>query len=385
MANNPGVVSLFSGCGGLDLGFEAAGFESKAMLEIASYGAETLRNHFPKAKVIAPPDWSGDITDEEAVSQVPTRGIDLLIGGPPCQSFSIAAAQRFLKGDKKFKRTGFKDRKRGGLVHRYLQVLADVRPKVFVLENVPGLKDLDGGKELGEILAFCADLGYRVAEPTVVQAADFGVPQYRQRLLVVGARGRVKAPVLPSPTHMGRKDLFVSELLSHVTVAEALVGLPRNAKNHVPRQHNKGSVARYRRLRFGQRERLGRVDRLDPYRPSKTVIAGGMNGGGRSHLHPFLARTLTVRECARLQTFPDDFEFLGNMSRQFTQVGNAVPPLLAEVLARAIGKQFFDFKYEEEPAFSVNRRGHSTEFCARQLLKESMPQIDSLYEDLAAS
>ena len=89
-------------------------------------------------------------------------------------------------------------------------------------------------------------------------------------------------------------------------------------------------------LNYGQRDKLGRVDRLDPREPSKTVIAGGTKGGGRSHLHPFHPRTLSVRECARLQTFPDDYEFTGANARQFTQVGNAVPPLLAYKLACAI-------------------------------------------------
>ena len=89
-------------------------------------------------------------------------------------------------------------------------------------------------------------------------------------------------------------------------------------------------------LKYGERDKLGRVDRLDPRLPSKTVIAGGTKGGGRSHLHPFIPRTLSVRECARLQTFPDNYVFTGSNARQFTQVGNAVPPLLAYKLANSI-------------------------------------------------
>jgi len=95
-------------------------------------------------------------------------------------------------------------------------------------------------------------------------------------------------------------------------------------------------------LRFGERDHKGRVDRLDPSLPAKTVIAGGENGGGRSHLHPYLPRTTSPRECARFQTFPDDFELCGTMSRQFTQVGNAVPPLLAYFIATYIKKYIFD-------------------------------------------
>lgn len=378
------VVSLFSGCGGLDLGFEAAGFQSNTMLEWAPYATATLRENFPNAKVIGPPIYSGDITDPQAVEQLPLSGIDLLIGGPPCQSFSIAAAQRFLKGDKKFKRTGFKDRQRGGLIYNYLRVLSEMKPRIFVIENVPGLKELDNGRELRDIIDICRNLGYAVADPTILQAADYGVPQFRQRLLIIGARGK-KTPKLPTPTHTSSRTLFADQRADYVTVSQALIGISRTAKNHIVRQHNQTSVERYRRLEVGQRERLGRVDRLDPERPSKTVIAGGMNGGGRSHLHPFLARTLTVRECARLQTFPDNFEFLGNTSRQFTQAGNAVPPLLAENLARSIGQQFFGLQYGDELTFRANPEGWTVRDAIRDLLRQARREKDYLYRDLIAS
>lgn len=102
-----------------------------------------------------------------------------------------------------------------------------------------------------------------------------------------------------------------------------------------------GSVRRYMALDYGERDQLGRVDRLNPILPSKTVIAGGTNGGGRSHLHPEIPRTLSVRECARLQTFPDDYIFVGPTARQFTQVGNAVPAVLAAQLGLAILESYF--------------------------------------------
>lgn len=120
--------------------------------------------------------------------------------------------------------------------------------------------------------------------------------------------------------------------------------------NHQTRQHKAGSVMRYMELRYGQRDQLGRVDRLDPALPSKTIIAGGTKGGGRSHLHPFFPRTLSVRECARLQTFPDDFVFHGPPARQFTQVGNAVPPLLAFQLASQIYECLFSGEQWKENA-----------------------------------
>jgi len=99
---------------------------------------------------------------------------------------------------------------------------------------------------------------------------------------------------------------------------------------------------RYMELSYGERDQMGRVDRLDPLSPSKTVIAGGTKGGGRSHLHPEVPRTLSVRECARLQSFPDDYEFVGTSGRQFTQVGNAVPPVLAAQIGKSILRSFFE-------------------------------------------
>ena len=112
-------------------------------------------------------------------------------------------------------------------------------------------------------------------------------------------------------------------------------------RNHEVREHKIESVLRYQVLDFGKRDKLGRVDRLHPFLPSKTVIAGGLSGGGRSHLHPWIPRTLSVRECARLQTFPDKYVFTGPIARQFTQVGNAVPPLLSYRLAESVRRSFY--------------------------------------------
>lgn len=367
----------------MDLGFEAAGFEVTTAVELAPYAAATLRAHFPGAKVLGPPDHPGDIRRLDA-SELPTEA-DVLIGGPPCQSFSIAAAQRFLKGDAKFKRIGFADRNRGSLVHDYLRILEALRPRVFVIENVPGLMDLDGGLQLKSLLVRARKAGYVIAKPTVFQAADYGVPQLRQRLIIIGV-ARKSAPsnpdgLIPKATHAPSSTLFAEP---YKTVVEALARLPRNPANHLPREHQDSSIARYRRLRPGQREKLGRVDRLHPYRPSKTVIAGGSNGGGRSHLHPFLARTLTVRECARLQTFPDDFVFAGTMSRQFTQVGNAVPPLLAEHIARSIGSQIFGLEIPKELRFSINKRRLSLATCASDVMRYAVYEREEyLYLDLA--
>lgn len=338
------AVSLFSGAGGLDLGLRFAGFSIKACLETEPWACKTLALNNPDSVVVGPPIYSGDISNIApkefmAITGLLPEQVTLVAGGPPCQPFSIAANQRFSKGDERFKRVGFKDKRRGDLLGYYVDYVICLRPKVFLLENVPGIKELEGGGHLHRELSRLKAVGYAISDPTVINAKDFGVPQVRERLFVIGVRNSNISPKVP----LNGEE--VSPLFSHrYTVAHALLGLPDDAANHIPRNHKRSSIQRYRTLSFGKREPLGRVDRLDPYKPAKTVISGGTSGGGRSHLHPYLARTLTVRESARLQTFPDDYVFCGTMGRQFTQVGNAVPPMLAAALGYYISREFLGVK-----------------------------------------
>jgi DNA (cytosine-5)-methyltransferase 1 len=335
------IVSFFTGCGGMDLGFEALGFAHVAAFEHNEIFCRTLRKNRPDWRVFGPPYGSGDVSDIEEVSRAleplinsPFEGV--FIGGPPCQPFSIAANQRFSRAGDNFKRIGFAHEKNGDLLFDYIRLIIRFRPKVFVVENVPGLRDLDGGEQLSTAIALLEANGYVVNKPEVLDAADYGVPQFRQRLFVVGSRvdGKFKTPATKP----------------RVGCSSVLATLPTGCANHETRAHKAASVERYMRLGYGQRDQLGRVDRLHPGQPSKTVIAGGTNGGGRSHLHPEIPRTLSVRECARLQTFPDDYVFLGPTARQFTQVGNAVPPVLAATLAKAIALAYFSGEAEASRA-----------------------------------
>jgi DNA (cytosine-5)-methyltransferase 1 len=326
------LVSFFTGCGGMDLGFERIGFTHVAAFEHNEIFCRTVRKNRPDWKVFGPPFHDGDVSNFENVCgalddliQEPFDGV--FVGGPPCQPFSIAANQRFAKWGDKFKRTGFAHEKNGNLLFDYAALVIRYRPKVFVVENVPGLRDIDGGEQLNAAVELFEANGYVVNRPMVLDAADYGVPQYRQRMFLIGARcpGSLSRPA--SRPHVG--------------CASVLMDVPQGLPNHETREHKAASVERYMRLPYGARDQLGRVDRLDPCLPSKTVIAGGTNGGGRSHLHPECPRTLSVRECARLQTFPDDYVFLGPTARQFTQVGNAVPPVLAATLATCVAEAYF--------------------------------------------
>ncbi len=326
------TVSFFSGAGGLDLGFEYAGFNHLASFEINELFTETLRKNRPNWRIFGPPHYSGDMRKREEIADIlhnevgistPFDGI--FHGGPPCQPFSIAANQRFAKSSENFKRVGFNHEDHGNLLFDFIWQINLFHPRVFLIENVTGLKTIDGGEQLAEAIRLLTKSGYEVAEPAIIDARFYGVPQSRSRLFLCGwRRNGNKSFKLPTGDFL--------EVPCYKALEKPLDDIP----NHTTRQHKAPSIIRYMELDYGQRDHLGRVDRLDPNLPSKTVIAGGMGGGGRSHLHPFIPRTLSPRESARLQTFPDDYIFYGPPARQLTQVGNAVPPLLGLKLARAI-------------------------------------------------
>ena len=343
--NGVPFVSFFTGCGGVDLGFEAVGFEHRAAFEFDERFCKTLRKNRPDWHVFGPPTSAGDVSNvEETMSELLgliNRNFDgVFVGGPPCQPFSVAASQRFTKGGGNYKRVGFGHDIEGSLLFDYAAIIEYFRPKCFIIENVPGLSELDGGEQLGLMIERLERQGYAIQEPTIVNAANFGVPQFRERLFVIGVRGR---------------NQFVFPRGSHFLIGCGSV-LPRDqgeCQNTETRTHRLASVIRYSLLDYGQRDHLGRVDRLNPSLPSKTVIAGGISGGGRSHLHPEIPRTLSVRECARLQTFPDDYVFVGPTARQFTQVGNAVPPVLAAQIAEAVAEAVFGIGISEAYGFMV--------------------------------
>ena len=330
------TVSFFSGAGGLDLGFKYAGFEHLASIEANEVFCETLRRNNPSWTIIGPPNYSGNARNREELKELlrnkigvksPFEGV--FHGGPPCQSFSIAANQRFSKDGDNFKRIGFSHKEYGSLLMDFVWYIKEFMPRAFLIENVEGLQTIDRGNQLSEAIAILQGYGYNATLPTVLNSADYGVPQNRLRVIVIGLRSSYKYQFPQKEDEM-------------VPCGRAFEKRINGVENHVTRQHKAESIIRYMELNYGARDALGRVDRLDPKAPSKTVIAGGTRGGGRSHLHPEIPRTLSARESARLQTFPDNYVFYGSPARQFTQVGNAVPPLLAMKLARSIYENVYD-------------------------------------------
>ena len=324
--DNIRAVSFFSGAGGLDTGFKYAGFNNIISIEHTELFCNTLRLNEPEKIIIGPPNYTGDISDRETISRLLIEfGVEenfngVFHGGPPCQSFSIAANQRFSKTGDNFKRTGFDDVEKGMLLFDYIWYIKKFKPIGFLIENVEGIIECDDKNYIRNALDELRQIGYNIPEPKVLDAAFYDVPQHRKRWIVLGVRGNVM-PSYPVPTSDPMPCGFVFK--------KEIANIP----NHITRMHKAESVLRYMYLSPGARDHQGRVDRLDPTKPSKTVIAGGVKGGGRSHLHPFIPRTISVRECARIQTFPDSYVFTGTTARQFTQVGNAVPPMFAYKLA----------------------------------------------------
>ncbi|MGH7596304.1 MAG: DNA cytosine methyltransferase [bacterium] len=330
------TVSFFSGAGGLDFGFKHAGFEHLASIEANEVFCETLRKNNPSWTIIGPPNHNGDARNREELKAlllvkigVKSSFEGVFHGGPPCQPFSIAANQRFSKDGDNFKRIGYSHKEYGNLLLDFVWYIKEFMPRAFLIENVEGLQTIDSGSQLSEAITMLRSYGYNVTMPTVLNSAEYGVPQNRLRVFVVGVRSSYRYQFPQRDDEMVPCGRAFEKHLNSVT-------------NHVTRQHKAESIIRYMELRYGERDDLGRVDRLNPKLPSKTVIAGGTKGGGRSHLHPQIPRTLSVRESARLQTFPDSYIFHGSPARQFTQVGNAVPPLLAMKLARSIYENIYD-------------------------------------------
>jgi DNA (cytosine-5)-methyltransferase 1 len=233
------AVSFFSGAGGLDIGFDYAGFNNLASIEVNELFCETLRLNYPDHLVIGPPDFSGDVKERETISKVlkKTLGIKspfdgVFHGGPPCQPFSIASNQRFTKEDENFKRKGFEDKDKGNLLDDYIWFITQFKPKVFIIENVPGLYEIDNGKGLTKYLEQLTKIGYNISKPQVVNAANYGVPQKRLRLIVVGTRAK-------------HKFEFPAISLFQTPCFDVFAKPITDNENHITREHTAQSILRY--------------------------------------------------------------------------------------------------------------------------------------------
>ncbi len=350
----PKLISLYTGAGGLDLGFEAAGFETAIAVEMDPEAVETLRHNreWPVLNRDIATVSSKEILDAGSLQ---VSEADALIGGPPCQPFSKSGY--WASGD-----TLRLDDPRAGTMAAYLRVLRDTLPKTFLLENVPGLayRQKSEGIELIErtIKSINRQHGTRYTfKVEKLSAAAYGVPQMRERVFVVGHRDG-KEFSFPTPTHVNSDNgLLPGGLKAHNTAWDAIGDLEDDKDPNlrvrgkwadllpsVPEGQNylwhteRGGG----RPLFGWRRRYWNfLLKLAKSSPSWTIQAQPGPAVGPFH---WKSRRLSAREICRIQTFPDDYFILGDLSSVQRQLGNAVPSALAEVLARAMRRQFLGHK-----------------------------------------
>ncbi len=326
-------IELFAGCGGLALGMEQAGFKHVMLNESAPYACQTLRTNRPEWNTL-----EGDVTRLDYSDY--TGKVDVVSGGFPCQAFSFAGQRR-----------GFGDT-RGTLFFEFSRAIRAIQPKVFIGENVRGLQQHDNGRTLETIKAEIDAMGYDLVPPQVLQAILYKVPQKRERLLLIGIRRDLRLRTKttfhwPQPYHriltvrdaLKRGDLYDSDVpvspgqAYPKSKADVLALVPpggywRDLPVAVQKRYMKASFY----LGGGK---TGMARRLDWDEPSLTLTcAPAQNQTERCH--PDETRPLTVREYARIQTFPDDWQFAGPPSAQYKQIGNAVPVNLARAISSSV-------------------------------------------------
>ena len=404
---------LFAGAGGLSVGFCASGFEFAFHNEIAPDAVATLRHNNPSSHVFDCPiqDLNASVIKEKALRE---RSIDVMIGGPPCQGFSINAPERTQEDE------------RNHLFRHYVRlVLEGLRPRVVLLENVPGLVSFDGGKTLAEVDKAFSMAGYKTAWK-ILNAAHYGVPQERWRLFMIGTTENIELS-FPTPIHYSlqranfsggktmifdgavkrdQSSLFSRHLLPPITVADAIGDLPKidsgggkqemkystsassdyqrssRSNSKILWNHECSGLSDVNMKRIGfvrpggswrdiphellppgmQRARRSdhtkRYGRLDPNGTSGTIMTKCDPHWG-TVIHYKQDRIISVREAARFQSFPDNYRFFGSLVEQYRQVGNAVPPLLARAIAEHIKKLL-----SAENSAVMSTRGD--EQCAQQ-------------------
>lgn len=333
---SPTVVSVFSGCGGLDLGFHLEGYNTVWANDFSEWAVASFANYFGDVIKLE------DITKIDPSTDKTIPDGDLVLGGFPCQDFSVIWKRPGLNG------------KRGGLYRHFLEFVEAKQPKVFVAENVKGLLTANKKKAIETILKDFEGIvpGY-VVKPHLYNFADYGVPQFRERLLIVGIRIDTGFHFThPKPTHGPTTNT------PYVTVGDALKDVENVPLNNehmrcmdktqrllalIPEGGNFKDVPPENPLYVkGMISHVYR--RINRSEPSKTIIAAG--GGGTWGYHFPENRPLTNRERARIQSFPDDFEFIGSNTEVRRQIGNAVPPQGVRALAKKL-RPLFEGNYEK--------------------------------------
>lgn len=334
------AIDLFCGAGGLHIGFENAGFNIKLCVDNNDIVEKTHKRNFPNIPIINRD--INKVSTDEIREYLDDNKVDVIIGGPPCQGFSTIGHRVSSNPEKRSQKDP-----RNELVLTYARIINEIRPKFIVMENVKGILTLEKGAYLNNVLSILAKAGYNI-EYKLINMADYGVPEVRERVIIIG--NRIGMPVtFPTPDHSDNPDDNLPAWENCWKVLKDLEKMPDNpAFNHVALKHTCKNIERYKLIPEGGRlpeDKLSKelyrknfgntYKRLARNRPALTMVPGN----DAFPIHPTLNRSLTVREAARIQTFPDSIIFEGNRRQQGHQVGNAVPPVFSKKLAIFILEQ----------------------------------------------
>ncbi|MCF6261977.1 MAG: DNA cytosine methyltransferase [Xanthomonadales bacterium] len=359
LAKKPIAIELFSGAGGLSIGLERAGFNIVLANEIENDFSESFRLNHGHTKMIC--DDIHNISFAKELGNLGVSKVDLVSGGPPCQGFSTV-------GSKNIKDS------RNSLFYEYLRAVAEVDPSYIIFENVAGFKTMYNGSAFRTLEKELDLLGYATAS-SILEASDYGLPQVRKRTIVVGWKKNLPSVQLPAATHFDGKNIF--NFPDKLTIMDAISDLPTllanqskykykcKAKNEYQRSIRGASkdLTEHNSSNYGAKmleilslipaggaikdlpQRLrpksyfaNTYARLLPDSPSPTITRNFGTPSSSRCVHPFQNRALSTREGARLQGFPDSYEFSGSKTSKNLQIGNAVPPIFGEVIAKEIIK-----------------------------------------------
>ncbi|GAA5531419.1 DNA cytosine methyltransferase [Herpetosiphon gulosus] len=391
------TISLFSGGGGLDIGFHRAGFHILACVEIDNLACKTLEKNIGQyferdCKII-----NQDITKINPLD-ITREPVDFIIGGPPCQSFSAI-------GRRAGGAAGTYD-ERGELFEHYCRLVSYFKPHGFLFENVRGILSSHKGEDWRRITSAFRDIGYNISY-RVLDTADYGVPQHRERLIMVGTREGNNGIKFPRPTH--GPDAAVGA--PHVTALEAILDLQAiqqpelkfegkysNLLKEVPPGSNYLHFTKemgHPTPSFAWRSRFSDfLYKADPSKPVRTIVAKLGAYSGPFHWEN---RKFTVDEFKRLQSFPDDYEFVGGTGSILKQIGNSVPPIFAERLAEAVKQQIFGFNLgidlideQEELSFDSRKSRKARATRSKRLIsapvgQSSLFSFDDVYPSINIS
>lgn len=340
-------ADLFCGAGGFTEGLKAAGMKSILSVDFDEYAVKAHKlNHKEKCVQV---DLSCELGKQQVIKELISKKVELIVGGPPCQGFSIFGNRRFVNT----KNHDLSTDKRNDLVHSFAEIVVNVSPKWFFMENVPGILSAHKGKYVEEVKSFFETHGYRV-DYKIINCADFGAPQLRKRFLMIGTKTDLAFP-WPKPKFFLTPEDWQQP---YRTVGHALTGLDNvnsydHYLNHTPPNHTSVVAERFSYIEEGEKMDINKLPehlklgtktgkpiknfshvfkRLNRQLPSGTIVPGH----NAFPVHPTLNRTLTVREAARIQTFPDKYEFIGPIINQCLQVGNAFPPIVAQTFAERL-------------------------------------------------